>query len=47
MVVENIASKRLVCLDITISWNSTYTMLELVNKFQKEFERLEKDDRDF
>ncbi|KAK9271914.1 hypothetical protein L1049_002280 [Liquidambar formosana] len=41
---EKIPSKILVCLDVPIRWNSTYMMLEVAEKFEKAFERLEKDD---
>ena len=47
MAAENITSKGLVCLDVATRWNSTYRMLESASKFQKAFERLEEDDRDF
>ena len=35
-----IASKVCVCLDVLTRWNSTYMMLENVEKFQSAFERL-------
>ena len=35
-----IASKGFVCLDVPTRWNSTYMMLENVEKFQRAFERL-------
>ena len=37
---EKINHKGLVALDVPTRWNSTYLMLELALKFQKDFERM-------
>ena len=39
-----IINKILLCLDVPTRWNSTYLMLETVEKYEKTFERLEEDD---
>ena len=44
---KHIAFKSLVCLDVSIRWNSTFKMLKAAKRFQKAFERLEDDDRDY
>ncbi|KAK0600052.1 hypothetical protein LWI29_011098 [Acer saccharum] len=44
---EKISSKKLLCLDVLTRWNSTYLMLESVEKFQKAFERLEDHDTQY
>lgn len=37
-------SKKTVCLDVATRWNSTYFMLEVAEKYQKAFERMEMHD---
>ena len=44
---EKIQSKSLLCLDVSIRWNSTYLMLESALKFVTAFERMEENDRYF
>ena len=44
---EKIQSKSLLCLDVSIRWNSTYLMLESALKFVVAFERMEEDDGHF
>ncbi|XP_057454143.1 zinc finger BED domain-containing protein RICESLEEPER 2-like [Lotus japonicus] len=44
---ELINSKSLVCLDVATRWNSTYMMLEHVEKFEKAFDRLHDQETDF
>ncbi|XP_050897785.1 zinc finger BED domain-containing protein RICESLEEPER 2-like [Lathyrus oleraceus] len=36
-----IACKKLVCLDVSTRWNATYLMLEVAEKFQAAFDKLE------
>ena len=38
---ENISCTSMLCLDIQTIWNSTYLMLDVAEKFEKTFERLE------
>nr|KYP64006.1 hypothetical protein KK1_018593 [Cajanus cajan] len=42
-----ISSRNLVCLDVLTRWNSTYIMLEVVEKFQLAFEKLEFEDSSY
>jgi hypothetical protein len=42
-----ISCKKLVCLDVSICWNSTYLMLEVAEKFQVAFEKLEDEDSSY
>ncbi|KAF5175023.1 Zinc finger bed domain-containing protein ricesleeper [Thalictrum thalictroides] len=44
---ENVDSNKNVCLDISNGWNSTYMMLEVAEKFEKAFQRLEDEDDGF
>ncbi|XP_054817212.1 zinc finger BED domain-containing protein RICESLEEPER 2-like [Prosopis cineraria] len=44
---EKIDSESLVRLDIASRWNSTYMMLERAIKFQKVFERMENEDKEY
>ena len=39
--MEKLSTQKLVCLDVTTRWNSTYLMLDSATYFQKAFERLE------
>ncbi|KAF7832003.1 zinc finger BED domain-containing protein RICESLEEPER 2-like [Senna tora] len=43
----NIESKLMVTLDVPTRWNSTYTMLDTAEKFEKAFDRLEFDDPNY
>ncbi|KAF7832042.1 zinc finger BED domain-containing protein RICESLEEPER 2-like [Senna tora] len=43
----NIESKLMVTLDVPSRWNSTYTMLDTAEKFEKAFDRLEFDDPNY
>ena len=43
----NIESMNLLCLDVPTRWDSTYQMLENVEKFKKAFERLEDEDSNY
>ncbi|KAF7831736.1 zinc finger BED domain-containing protein RICESLEEPER 2-like [Senna tora] len=43
----NIESKLMVTLDVPTRWNSTYTMLDTTEKFEKAFDRLEFDDPNY
>ncbi|KAF7831984.1 zinc finger BED domain-containing protein RICESLEEPER 2-like [Senna tora] len=43
----NIESKLMVTLDVPTRWNSTYTMLDTAEKFEKAFDRLEFDDLNY
>ena len=36
---EKIESKKLLCLDVSTRWNSTYLMLDSAIKFERAFER--------
>ena len=45
--VKHIAFKSLMSLDVSTRWNSTFKMLQAVKKFQKAFESLEDEDRDY
>ncbi|XP_038878070.1 zinc finger BED domain-containing protein RICESLEEPER 3-like [Benincasa hispida] len=38
---ENISSKSMLCLDVQTIWNSTYLLLDAIEKLEKTFERLE------
>lgn len=38
---SNVQCKKLLCLDVSTRWNSTYMMLEVVEKFEVVFEKLE------
>jgi hypothetical protein len=40
----DIQSKRVVCLDVPTRWNSTYLMLSIAGKYQREFEVLGDED---
>jgi hypothetical protein len=42
-----ISFKKLVCLDVSTRWNSTYLMLEVAEKFQVAFEKLEDEDSSY
>nr|KYP72767.1 Putative AC transposase [Cajanus cajan] len=42
-----ISSRNLVCLDVSTRWNSTYIMLEVAEKFQLTFEKLEFEDSSY
>ncbi|KAG2685331.1 hypothetical protein I3760_10G120700 [Carya illinoinensis] len=44
---EKIDCTKLVCLDVSTRWNSTYLMLEVAETYKKHFFRLEKDDDSF
>ena len=39
--MKKLSTQKLVCLDVTTRWNSTYLMLDSATYFQKAFERLE------
>ena len=41
---EKIENKSLLCLDVPTRWNSIYMMLDVAEKFEKAFERMEDDD---
>ncbi|PON39857.1 Ribonuclease H-like domain containing protein, partial [Parasponia andersonii] len=41
---DNIFTKRFLCLDVPIRWNSTYLMLNITEKFEKAFDQIEDDD---
>ncbi|KAG6713707.1 hypothetical protein I3842_05G167000 [Carya illinoinensis] len=44
---ENITNKSGLCLDVATHWNSTYMMLDRAEKFQKAFQRLENEDKEY
>ena len=44
---EGIDCKRMLCLDVTTRWNSTFLMLETAVKFEKAFDRMIDDDDKF
>lgn len=39
-----ITTKKIICLDVATRWNSTYLMLDVAEKYQKAFERMEMHD---
>lgn len=45
--LEKIESKRLLALDVSTKWNSTYLMLEATCKFEKAFTRMEEKDKQY
>ncbi|CAN1254871.1 Zinc finger BED domain-containing protein RICESLEEPER 2 [Linum perenne] len=47
IVFEGIESKKLVCLDVSTRWNSTYLMLEVAEKYEAAFKLLEGNDKNF
>ncbi|CAN1156691.1 Putative AC transposase [Linum perenne] len=47
IVFEGIESKKLVCLDVSTRWNSTYLMLEAAEKYEAAFKLLEGNDKNF
>ncbi|XP_071932945.1 zinc finger BED domain-containing protein RICESLEEPER 2-like [Coffea arabica] len=42
--IEKIECKRLLCLDVSTRWNSTYLMLDTAQRFERAFERFEEQD---
>ena len=44
---EKVGFKSQLCLDVQTRWNYTYLMLEKAEKYQKAFERLEKEDPNY
>ena len=38
VLLEKIENKSLLCMDVSIKWNSTYLMLDAAQKFEKAFE---------
>jgi len=44
---SRIACKKLLCIDVSTRWNSTYMMLEAAKKFQAAFEKLEGEDSEY
>ena len=44
---EKIQSKSLLSLDVPTRWNSTYLMLEVVEKFETAFDRMHEEDVEF
>ncbi|KAG8481044.1 hypothetical protein CXB51_025752 [Gossypium anomalum] len=47
VVVEKIECKKMVCLDISTRWNSTYLMLDTAQNFERALERFEEQDTNF
>ncbi|CAN1355229.1 Zinc finger BED domain-containing protein RICESLEEPER 1 [Linum perenne] len=47
IVFEGIESKKLVCLNVSTRWNSTYLMLEAAEKYEAAFKLLEGNDKNF
>lgn len=45
--IEKIESKKLLCLDVSTRWNSTYLMLDTAQRFQRAFERFQDEDHLF
>nr|XP_027186640.1 zinc finger BED domain-containing protein RICESLEEPER 2-like [Cicer arietinum]XP_027186641.1 zinc finger BED domain-containing protein RICESLEEPER 2-like [Cicer arietinum] len=45
--IARISCKKLVSLDVSTQWNSTYLMLEAAEKFQVAFEKLEEEDSSY
>ncbi|XP_058774942.1 zinc finger BED domain-containing protein RICESLEEPER 2-like [Vicia villosa] len=43
----NITCKKLVCLDVSTRWNSTYLMLDAVEKYESAFDKLEDEVEDY
>lgn len=44
---SGITCKKLVCLDVSTRWNATYLMLEVAEKFQLAFEKLEDEESSY
>ncbi|XP_027124091.1 zinc finger BED domain-containing protein RICESLEEPER 2-like [Coffea arabica] len=42
--IEKTECKRLLCLDVSTGWNSTYLMLDTAQRFERAFERFEEQD---
>lgn len=47
VVCLKIPLKKLLCLDVTTTWNSTYLMLESAENFEKAFKLLEHEDAQY
>ena len=43
----NISNKSLLCLDVETRWNTTYLMLDAVEKFEATFVRLQYHDAEY
>ncbi|KAL1148934.1 hypothetical protein V6Z11_A10G158800 [Gossypium hirsutum] len=47
VVVEKIECKKMLCLDVSTRWNSTYLMLDTAQNFERAFERFQEQDTNF